>query len=330
MLYNDLKEGIYILHENEEWLIPLKEAFKRAGVEFGEIPLTQGSIDLNKKPPKGVFFSRFSASSHTRDHFFAKEYARAILSWLKHHNARVINPLHVLELEVSKVAQYLALEKFGFKTPKTQAVFGKEDLLEVAKNFQTPFITKHNQGGKGLGVRRFESLKDFKTYIHSSEFEPAVDGITLIQEYIQSKDFSITRLEFIGSSFHYALRVDTSGGSFKLCPAQSCELENQQQLPEFANAACELGSNEKFSLRKDIYANTPLIKELEAFLKLHSIEVAGVEFIETPQDECVIYDINTNTNYNEKIEQNLRQKGEKGALDTLVQFLHNELKKELQ
>ena len=57
MLYNDLEQGIYILHENEEWLPPFREAFKRAGLNFGEIDLSKGAINLDKEPPKGVFWS---------------------------------------------------------------------------------------------------------------------------------------------------------------------------------------------------------------------------------------------------------------------------------
>ena len=210
MLYNSLPQGIFIIHENPEWIPPFKEAFERAKVPFQEIILTEGAIYLDKEPPKGVFWSRLSASCHTREHQYTKEYGRAILQWLHSYNRRVINGSSVLEFEVSKIKQYLALNAAGFLTPKTYACFGKTNLLEVAKTLQTPFISKHNQGGKGLGVRLFENFESFKEYVHSAAFEEAIDGITLLQEYIKSKEFFITRAEFIGGKFHYAVRVDTS------------------------------------------------------------------------------------------------------------------------
>ena len=338
MLYNDLQKGIYILHENPEWIPPFALAFKRAGVEFGEIILTNGSIDIDKEPPQGVFWSRISASSHTRDNAFSKEYGRSILSWLESNNRAVINGSSVLELEVSKVRQYLALSQAGFRTPKTIAVFGKEDLLERAKGLKTPFITKHNQGGKGLGVRRFDSFEEFREYVESSEFEMPIDGVTLLQEYVRSKELFITRVEFIGGRFHYAVRVDTSGGAFKLCPADACALEygqnaesNKEILPQIAGAACDINSNSggasKFSLREDINENTPLVQQLEGFLKLHKIQVAGVEFIETQNGEIVVYDINTNTNYNKVVEDSLREQGKQAASDRIVEFLREQLDK---
>ena len=325
MLYNDLEQGIYILHENEEWLPPFREAFKRAGLNFGEIDLSKGAINLDKEPPKGVFWSRMSASSHTRGHAFAKDYARAIFAWLARYNRRIVNPLSVLELEVSKVAQYLALNSAGFRTPKTLAAFGKADLSKIAQNLQTPFIIKHNQGGKGLGVRLFESFAEFEKCLNSSEFEQSADGIYLVQEYVKSKAPFITRIEFIAGKFHYAVRVDTSDGGFELCPAEACEIERK---PKLAAAACDIGA--KFSLRDEIKAEFPLVKKLENFLQAHKIEIAGVEFIENSQNELVVYDINTNTNYNKALEDALRAQGLQGAADRVVEFLNAEFQKEVK
>ena len=325
MLYNDLEQGIYILHENEEWLPPFREAFARAGLNFGEIDLSKGAINLDKEPPKGVFWSRMSASSHTRGHAFAKDYARAIFAWLARYNRRIVNPLSVLELEVSKVAQYLALNSAGFRTPKTLAAFGKADLRELAQNLQTPFIIKHNQGGKGLGVRLFESFAEFEKCLNSSEFEQSADGIYLAQEYVKSKAPFITRIEFIAGKFHYAVRVDTSDGGFELCPAEACEIERK---PKLAAAACDIGA--KFSLRDEIKAEFPLVKKLENFLQAHKIEIAGVEFIENSQNELVVYDINTNTNYNKALEDALRAQGLQGAADRVVEFLNAEFQKEVK
>ncbi|MWV61609.1 alpha-L-glutamate ligase [Helicobacter saguini] len=372
MLLNDLKKGIYIIHENSEWIPPFRDAFNRAkergtikeNVELNEIVITNGAINLanfgnlqinfkldskkNKKTKErlkdstnfgGVFWSRLSASCHTRGNMYSKEYGRALLNYLeylesfqkldsKKHNKipiKVINSSAVLEYEVSKVRQYLALQKAGFRVPKTIAVFGKSDLLECAKKMQTPFITKHNQGGKGLGVRLFESISEFQKYIESSEFEMPNDGITLLQEYIRTKEFFITRIEFVNSKFVYAVRVDTSGGSFELCPADACNIDSKK--PEIAGAACAVGSDNKFKIRPDITKNTPLVKALESFLKEHRIYIAGIEFMESVNGEIVVYDINTNTNYNSAVESSLRNDGKLGAADKVIKFLYKQYEK---
>lgn len=344
MLYDSLTQGIYIIHENPEWIPPFKEAFDRAGVSFSEILLTQGGIGLDSIPPNGVFWSRLSASSHTRDNAFSKEYGRALLAWLESYGRCVINGSSVLELEVSKVKQALLLESFfksqdyDFKTPKTIAVFGKENLLDSASSFakklgNKPFITKHNQGGKGLGVRLFENVREFKDYVESSDFELPIDGITLLQEYIESREAFITRCEFIGGKFHYAVRVDTSNGAFELCPADACQIDsakssNRTTRPTLAGAACEVGAGDKFSLRKEVDSTSPIVQCLEQFLVLHNIAVAGIEFIESVNGDIVVYDINTNTNYNSTLESKIRQSGGVAAADRLVSFLKDQFDKQ--
>ena len=348
MLYNTLQDGIYIIHENNEWIPPFKEAFDRAGVEFREIFLTQGGINLDSIPPNGVFWSRLSASSHTRDNAFSKEYGRALLAWLESYGRCVINGSSVLELEVSKVKQALLLESFfksqgvDFKTPKTLAVFGKTDLINAARSFaknlnNKPFITKHNQGGKGLGVRLFENIEEFGDYVESSDFELPIDGITLLQEYVESREAFITRCEFIGGKFHYAVRVDTSNGAFELCPADACQIDSldsksadskaeSTKRPALAGAACEVGAGDKFSLRKEIDSTSPIVRCLEQFLAAHNIAVAGIEFIESVSGDIVVYDINTNTNYNSTLESKIRESGGVAAADRLVSFLSEQFR----
>ena len=322
--------AVYVLHENPDWIPPLEEGFQAEGVPIVEWPLTGGAIDLSTAPPEGVFWSRLSASSHTRGHGLAKEQARATLRWLEAHGRRVVNGSRVLELEVSKVAQYTALAAAGFDVPRTIAVVGDEDPRPLARSLPVPFITKHNQGGKGLGVRRFESHDEFDAAWAAGLVEAPVDGILLLQEYVASAEPCITRAEFVGGEFLYAVRVDTSGGSFELCPAEACAIPQ----PGIAQAACALPGTPDaaeatlgvdappmFQRRDDVTAEHPLIVKLATFLAEQGIEVAGVEFIETASGRLVPYDINTNTNYNPAVEHD----GAASGARTVARFLGAEL-----
>jgi glutathione synthase/RimK-type ligase-like ATP-grasp enzyme len=201
---------VHVLHDNAEWLPPLVAALDAAGVPHREHLLDGTSFDLAAAPPEGVFWSRLSGSAHTRGRGTAKEVARATLRWAERHGRRTINGSGVVELEVSKVAQYLALASAGFDVPATTAVFGTADLKTRAREQTLPFITKHNQGGKGLGVRRFDDLDSFDAYVDGPDFEAPVDGITLLQEFLQAEEPFTTRVEFVGGRFVYAVRVDTS------------------------------------------------------------------------------------------------------------------------
>ncbi|MFT4258491.1 ATP-grasp domain-containing protein [Microbacterium sp.] len=283
---------VYVIHENAEWWPPFQSAFEAAGVPAEQWLLTGGSIDLDAEPPQGVFWSRLSASAHTRDHAGSKEYGRAVLRWLESWGREVVNGSAVLEFEVSKVAQHAALRAAGVDVPKTVAVFGTAELPVRAREFSAPFISKHNQGGKGLGVRRWDSHEEFAEWVVGSDFEPSPDGITLIQEHLWAREPFITRAEYVDQELVYAVRVDTSAGSFELCPAEACAVDGEDGTP----------APPLFQLRAEITAEHPLVEQHRAFLRSAGIRIAGIEFAETFDGRLVTYDVNTNTNYNPDVE----------------------------
>src|SRR5262244_1072659 len=148
---------IFVLHENTPWVEPLRRELEGIAAPFSEWFLDRGLVDLTSPPPEGIFYNRMSASSHTRGHRYAPELTAAVLAWLARHGRTVVNGERALALEVSKVAQYQALAKFGIETPETLAVVGKDNIAEAAHRLGFPLILKHNRAGKGLGVRLFLS-----------------------------------------------------------------------------------------------------------------------------------------------------------------------------
>ena len=313
--------AVYIIHDNPEWIAPFTEALDRLGVAHVEWLLPETTIDLAAEPPEGLFWSRLSASAHTRTDPHVREYGRAVLDWLAAAGRRVINGRDVYELEVSKIRQHRELAGRGFDVPRTAAAFGPQALVEAARTFAPPFITKHNQGGKGLGVRRFDSHSELSDAV--ADFAPRganapIDGITLIQEYVQPAQPFITRAEFIGGRFHYAVRVDVSGGSFELCPADACAVPG-------AGTDTVVEAAPPFARREEITAATPLISRLETLLADLNIEIAGIEFIETADGRQVVYDINTNTNYNPSVESAEQTSGRQSAADRIAEFVSDAL-----
>ena len=293
---------IYALHENPEWFPPFARAFEAEGLEVEEWLLTDGVLDLDSVPPEGIFWSRISASSHTRDHGLSKDYARAVLSWLEAHGRRTVNGRRILELEMSKVDQLTALRAAGIETPRTVAAVGRDAILAAAKEFPAPFITKHNQGGKGLGVRKFESHGELADYVAGPDFEEPADGITLIQEFINAAEPFITRVEIVGGEFIYAIRADTARGGFQLCPADACAIDpstGKPIMPPGATIAPD-EDTQLFSLREDF--DHPIIGKYLDFAKRTGLEVCGIEFMETADGRILTYDVNTNTNYNAVVE----------------------------
>jgi RimK-like ATP-grasp domain len=286
---------IFVLHENDAWVEPLRDAFALRKLPFEEWFLSDGKVDLSQPPPEGVFYNRMSASSHTRAHRYAPELTGAVLAWLEMHGRRVVNNSRALQLEISKVAQYAALSKHGIRTPRTVAAVGRDNIVAAAKTMKGPFITKHNRAGKGLGVKLFQTVDALVDHVDSAAFEDSVDGITLIQEYISSPEPYITRVEFVGGRFLYAVRVDTTLG-FELCPADVCQVDD---------AFCPVGETAqaptpRFRILRDF--SHPIVERYRRFIADNGIGIAGIEFIVDASGDLYTYDVNTNTNYNSAAE----------------------------
>ncbi len=203
---------IYVLHENPAWLPPLAEAFAQRGLPWSEWFLDRFTFDLSEPPPQGIFYNRMSASSHTREHRYSAELTAAVLAWLTRHQRRVVNGPSALDLEISKVRQYAALERAGVATPRTVVVAGREGLIAAAERHfpGQPMILKPNRGGKGIGVRLFATAEALSAYLDSPDYEGPVDGLHLLQQYVRAARPCITRAEFVGGQFLYAVEADTS------------------------------------------------------------------------------------------------------------------------
>jgi hypothetical protein len=292
---------LYVIHENPDWYVPLAAAFDAAGLPHEQWLLGEAVIDLDEEPPAGVFWSRMSASSHTRGHPHAKDQTRGVLAWLESHGRRVVNGRRVLDLEMSKVEQLSALRAAGFDVPRTIAVAGRAELAAAARKLAVPFISKHNQGGKGLGVRMFATHADYDAYLAGPDFEAPVDGITLLQEFLVAAEPRITRAEIVGGEFIYAITADTARGGFQLCPADACAVAPAAGLTGLAAGSGQAAAEPSlFALREGF--EHPVIDRYLECAAAHGIGIAGFEFIETADGRLVTYDINTTTNYNAEIE----------------------------
>jgi len=315
--------SVYIIHENDAWIPPFRKAFDELNLPYIEWNLSEShSYSLNNPPdPNSIYFNRISPSSHTRNHRYSCEITSQVLDYLSLYNSRIINDQRALSLELSKVKQYAHLTKAGIRVPKT-AFVGNAPILNKESNYKefiekmkstardnfynestkewTPFISKHNRAGKGLGVHLFFDDKQLGETLLSLLIENpnvedlSVDGIYLLQEYIKSPNHVINRAEFIGYKMMYVIEVDTRQG-FQLCPSDACRLGDAKLVKQSADEI-----KHGFNVRSKDSLNekeVEVINKLENFLKNHDIEVAGIEYVSDGND-VYVYDVNCNTNYN--------------------------------
>jgi hypothetical protein len=282
---------VHVLYENPDWLPPLEAALRAEGLDYRLVEVWQGALRLDQAPPEGVWINRMSPSSHTRGHLESVALMRETLAWLDAYDRPVINGARAFRLEISKVQQDLALRRHGIQTPRTVAAVGRDALLELAATFDGPFITKHNQGGKGLGIELFNGARHLQTHLDSGEFDTGPDGVVILQQYIAPAGGYITRVELVAGEFMYAMRSSTAQG-FELCPSDACQID-------LANV-CPADGNAKFSL-DPMTADDPIVAQYRAMCAAEGLSLAGIEFVEDAHGQRYTYDINGTTNYNSAV-----------------------------
>ena len=305
-----MKAEIFMIHENPEWLPPFAAAFADRDACFTDWNMADHDLDLGQTPPEGVFYNRMSASSFTRGHDRVPELTSITLAWLERHGRRVINGSRALQLEVNKAAQYAALEAAGITVPRTLVGLGFPAITRLLDRFgEGPVILKPNRGGKGSGVVGFETAAAAAAAIKAGDIEPSIDGVTLVQSYIQSPRGIVTRAEFIGGKFHYAVEIDATKG-FELCPSEVCQMPGKEAPPQF-------------TIIDSI--DPELQRGFETFLEVNDIDIAGIEFVTDVNGHSYTYDVNTNTNYNPDAEKIAAR----NAPAAVAQFLITELDRQL-
>ena len=97
-----------------------------------------------------------------------------------HENSAWVEPLQAAfqELKLPYEEWFLDEGKLDLSVPPPEGVF--------YNRMTGSFITKHNRAGKGLGVKLFHHFDALQDYVNSAQFEPSVDGITMIQQYIRA------------------------------------------------------------------------------------------------------------------------------------------------
>ena len=284
---------VHVLYENPAWVPPLREALAREGFGVRLVHVNEGLVDPSAPPPRGIWMNRISPSSHTRGHAHTVELARQLLYWLEAHGRRVVNGLGAFELEMSKLRQDLALRRHGIRTPRTVLAVGREHLLAAAATFDGPFITKHDQGGKGLGIRLFHGARELEAHLDGGGFDAGPGARVILQEYVRAPAPFITRVEIVGGRFLFAMRSSTADG-FELCPSDVCN-----PMPR-RREALERGVAGLFS-PSPLTADDPLVRKYVRFCAGEGIEIAGIEFVEDARGRRYTYDVNGTTNYNQTL-----------------------------
>ncbi len=291
-----LTAPIGILDEHPEWSARLIAELERRGLPWEKIDHSSHGYDpRERRPGYSVIVNRTSPSSHTRGHAGVLFYTEALLDHYGFRNVPVINPVAAYRFEKSKALQIGLFERLGVRYPRTVVVNHRDQVLKALDRVPFPLVIKPNVGGSGAGIVRFDAREHLEEQLPGLAFGP--DGTALVQEYIESEEGAIVRVEVLNGGYLYAIRiVRQADAGFNLCPADIC----QAPAPREAAAdlsACVTAARPGLSVTR-YDAPREAVDTAIRLARAASIDVAGVEYLVSRTDgQMYFYDINATSNF---------------------------------
>jgi hypothetical protein len=290
-----------VYYEHPEWFRPLFAELDRRSIQYLRIDAGCHRYDATATDSKyGLFFNRMSASAYLRGNAQGIFFTRDYLAHLERIGTRVINGCKAFSVEISKAAQLALLHSLGLPTPRSRIVNCAIQAVSAAQDIGFPVIVKPNIGGRGAGIRRFDSARILERAAAAGEIGFGIDNTVLVQEFLPVRGGHITRVETLGGEFLYAIKVYTSGENFNLCPAEICQVESVATFLE-----AQLSDAPKTGLKVEGY--TPpqeIIEAVEKIVGAAQIEAGSVEYIVDDRDGGIVYyDINALSNFVAKAPQ---------------------------
>jgi len=286
---------LIVLHEHPEWQKPLFAALARRGVAFEPFDVTRAAFSNTEPVRARLYFNQASPSAYIRGNTRAVPLALAYMRSLQRLGARVLNGADVFSLELSKSAQATLLRTLGVDTPRSITFNDPAALQAYAADVRWPALLKPDQGGSGARIQVVESLEEIEALFSRNPGLWLPDNLYLLQEYLpHDAERGIIRLEFLGGELLYAMRVVTHG-RFNLCPSPVCN-------PDEGGGVCEVPADQTATEAPPVefypFPEVPAdaVATARGIVHAASLDVGGIEYLETPDGRRVFYDINANSN----------------------------------
>lgn len=285
---------IAILYENEAWMAPLFAALDEIGAPQERVFVNDLSFDpAGPAPAWSLAVNKVSPSSYLRGHARSIAAARELLPLLEQRGMAVVNGSRAFALETSKARQLLLLRQLGIRAPAARVITDPAQAPHAARDLRFPVIVKPNVGGSGANMHRFDSPEELAAGAQALELGP--DGTGLVQEFLESEDGTIRRVEFLGGEYLYAIRIaNEAGQDFNLCPADICRAP---EAVAFDN--CLVDAPAKKQLRIDAFdAPGHIVDDVLRIARVGGLDVGGVEYLVAARDGLpYVYDINALSNF---------------------------------
>ncbi len=288
---------IAVIYENEAWMRPLFAALAEDGADVERVFANDLVFDPSGPAPEwSLALNKVSPSSYVREHARSIGVTREFLPFLESRGIPVVNGSRAFTLETSKARQLVLLSQLGIRAPKSRVVTDVGQVVDAAAALTFPIIVKPNIGGSGALMRRFDAPEELRVSLGSIGLGP--DGTGLVQEFHETVDGAIRRVEFLDGEYLYAIRIHNAASrDFNLCPADICQVPDEAASAEFDN--CVVDEQAKRALEIEAFdAPGDIIDDVLRIGRAGGLDVGGVEYLVSARDGLpYVYDINALSNF---------------------------------
>lgn len=283
---------LLVLFEHPSWQKPLFEALERRGVPFDRFDLKNSAFDPQQDLSYELVFNQASPSAYLRGNTQAVFMALTFMETLEAQGIRVLNGSAAFRFELSKALQARVMANHGIDYPRTIAFNSPEQLRQHAAKINFPAILKPNQGGSGARMFKVEHADEIFTILNGDQDLWRPDYMMLLQEYLEhdAQNDGTVRMEFIGGELLYAMKIYSSGTTFNLCPSEDCNPADGTE------GACAIPTTAPPRFEPFFEVPAEAVEVGKKICALGNLDVAGIEYLETPDGRRVFYDINANSN----------------------------------
>lgn len=297
--------NLAVYYEHPLWFEPLFRELDRRGVQWQRLQTQDYIFDpADLSAPASVVFNRLAMSSFLRQSEHAIFHALAAISHWELAGARIINGSHALHIDTSKARQLSLFRSLGLNVPRTRVVHRLDDIALAATQIGFPLVVKPNIGGSGSGVARYDSNEDLHAKLAEGGIARAIDGVTLVQDYVPARDGRVIRCETLNGEFLYAIALNGAGSTFDLCPADVCMVDK----PTITIGAYRPPDE--------------IVAAVEAVARAARLDVGGIEYVVDDRDGVArFYDINALSNFVAKPQEVLGWDPHVKLVDFLIEVI---------
>lgn len=213
---------IAVFYEHPSWFQPLFDELQKRRIPF--IRINAGEHTYNpaeREVPFSILVNRVSSSAYRRGNVQGIFQSSRYVAHVERLGIQVLNGTNAQEIEGSKARQLELLASLGMPIPKTRIVNHVSQVIPAARGLRFPIVVKVNLPVYRTSIRKFETVGSLQRAVDLDQISLGVDHSAIIQEFIESRDNHIVRVETLNKKFLYAVKVFTDRETFNLRPGSS-------------------------------------------------------------------------------------------------------------